>query len=168
MKKLVLFYVDKSYPSKKLLVTEYSNDIHKYRDVDVILQSNAYDINCYLLKYELEISNPEVLKVHLDKLRNGEGIICVGDFWRSVKLKKGVNKKVFNIIITSYLNFQLDASRDVNNAIRTDSLRAKCRDYVSNAIGKINEEVQDNMLLTANRINHGIYTVKEAEELMIR
>ena len=75
-------------------------------------------------------------------------------------------KESLTYIIVSYLNHQLDASKDVESAIRTDSLRAKCLNYVSNVIKREALEVQGNMELTANRIKHGIYTVKEAEELM--
>lgn len=168
MKNLILFYVNKGLSDEKLLVSENLGDVYEYSNIDVILKSNAYDVNCYLMKKELEVSNPNFLKMHLDELRENKGVVCVGDFWRSIKLQKGVNKETFNIIIVSYLNLQLNALKDVENAIKTDSLRVGYRNYIADAIKKEYQEVQENMELTANRIKYGIYTTKEAEKLMIR
>ena len=117
-------------------MTENIKDVHKYGDVDVILKSNAYDVNCYLMKKELEVSNPNFLKMQLDELRKNKGVVCVGDFWRSIKLKRVVNKETFNIIVISYLNLQVEASKHAESAIRTDSLRAQCRNYIAGAIKK--------------------------------
>lgn len=168
MKSLVLFYVNKNLIDEKLLVSENLEDVREYNEVDVVLKSNAYDINCYLLKHELEVSNPNFLKIELDEIRKNGKVPCVGDFWRSIELKKGWNRETFNIIIASYLNLQLEASKHVENAIETDSLRARCLGYVSDAIERDAEEVQENMELTAYRIKNDIYTIEEATKLMIR
>ena len=141
MNALVLFYEEKLNSDQKILTVDTLSGVHDHENVNVVTSGNAYEINCYLFKHDLEVSNPEFLKKELNELRkktkllNGidcaigeEDIIALREVLGSI-----INSKEYNLIVSSYLTLQIESDNDSSGLDGRSALVRKARAVIAKA-----------------------------------